>query len=688
LQVVRREIVDLIPNVANLRKHTEESIVAVKASLLLWGQQKPIVIDANNVVRCGNGTLEAAKRLGWKELDCLVTSLSGAALIAYSIADNRTAELSAWSEEVGPVLEGLRAELPDLPLADLSFDALATELPPPVATESPSEVPSGPLGRGSELQAQWGTALGQLWLLGPHRLLCGDACLAGDVGRLLEGKEPFLMVTDPPYGVEYDPEWRDEALGGEPGGRCTREVANDGQFDWKAAFKLFPGNVMYVWHSGFHVAQVQQCIEEASFAVRAHIVWVKNHFPIGRGHYHWAHESCQPAGTMVMVPNGPRDNTGLKPIEELRDGDRVVSWTNGVVKRRGAKVDVANRHYDGQLHEISAGRCKTRTTHCHHWSIRISPTPTWLVYLMRRGSRWRVGQVQSFNSRGFGPTIRLKDEKGDAVWILSTHSTLREAKIYEQAISVKYGIPTTHWEVDHLELANNRHRDYEGIDLIYRLVGPLESKALALLSDCGKYIDLPLATNDGVRGGKAFFSRKTPTVVRSCNLIPMLMEVPKPTDGPRPCEPNGAGREGMEWVPISGIVRLPFSGQVYSLRVHHDEHYIADGLITHNCWYAVREGKTANWRAGADQTTVWAIDRPHKDEYGHSTQKPLECMFRPIRNHDSELVYDPFVGSGTTFLAAEQLKRVCFGMDIDPVAVAIALERWKETTGIVPQRLS
>jgi len=124
LTVERMAIAELSLDPANLRTHPEANILAIVASLRRWGQQKPIVIDSRRVVRCGNGTLEAARRLGWTEIDCIVSDLAGAELTAFAIADNRTAELAEWSEELAGVLAAIAAELPDLDTEGLGFDTL------------------------------------------------------------------------------------------------------------------------------------------------------------------------------------------------------------------------------------------------------------------------------------------------------------------------------------------------------------------------------------------------------------------------------------------------------------------------------------------------------------------------------------------------------------------------------------
>jgi DNA modification methylase len=132
------------------------------------------------------------------------------------------------------------------------------------------------------------TQLGDLLILGEHRLLCGDSTKAEDVGRLLDGAVPFLMVTDPPYGVEYDPAWRHRS--GLNNSERVGKVSNDDRVDWTDAYRLFPGHVAYVWHAGRFAADLTLNLRDAGFEVRTQIIWRKSRFAIGRGHYHWQHE--------------------------------------------------------------------------------------------------------------------------------------------------------------------------------------------------------------------------------------------------------------------------------------------------------------------------------------------------------------------------------------------------------------
>ncbi|KKK77351.1 hypothetical protein LCGC14_2854480, partial [marine sediment metagenome] len=244
------------------------------------------------------------------------------------------------------------------------------------------------------------TKVGDLYRLGDHRLLCGDATNEKDVGHLLDGSRPHLMVTDPPYGVEYDSNWRAAPGSAGPNSEGSKRnhggahgaVTNDQNADWREAWALFPGDVVYVWHAGNKAGIVAESLEASGLEIRAQIIWAKNNIVIGRGHYHPKHEPC---------------------------------------------------------------------------------------------------------------------------------------------------------------------------------------------------------------------------------------------------------------------------------------------------WYAVRKGQKGHWSGSRKQSTVWNIDKPMKSETGHSTQKPVECMAKPMLNNSKkgDLVYDPFMGSGTSIVAAETTDRICYGMEIDPGYCDVAVSRWEKLTG-------
>src|SRR6202011_2428980 len=143
--------------------------------------------------------------------------------------------------------------------------------------------------------------LGDLWLRGPHRVLCADSTDENATSHLCGPTRPNLMATDPPYGVSYDPSWRIEVDGG--GRHAVGKVQNDDRVDWTAALRLFSGDVAYVWHAGVHAGEVAASLHSIGFEIRAQIIWSKQHFVMSRGSYHWQHEPC-----WYAVRKGKRSN--------------------------------------------------------------------------------------------------------------------------------------------------------------------------------------------------------------------------------------------------------------------------------------------------------------------------------------------------------------------------------------------
>jgi DNA modification methylase len=177
------------------------------------------------------------------------------------------------------------------------------------------------------------TRPGDLWLLGEHRLLCGDATDQEAVSAVLAAAKPSLMVTDPPYGVEYDPSWRHRA--GVNRSSRVGKVHNDERADWGAAWALYPGDIAYVWHGALHSTTVAESLEREGFGLRAQIIWAKERLVIGRGDYHWQHEPCWYAvrkkghwtgdrkqTTLWTIPSGGQDTDTehgtQKPVECMR----------------------------------------------------------------------------------------------------------------------------------------------------------------------------------------------------------------------------------------------------------------------------------------------------------------------------------------------------------------------------------
>ena len=273
---------DLIPYARNSRKHSNAQIDQIAASMREWGWTNPVLVDENNTILAGHGRVMAAQKLGIENCPVIIAAgWSDDKKRAYVIADNKISENSSWDEDL------LKIEIDDLGGFDVSLlgfsDKEITQLLQNAqSVDGEDDVP--------EISDRVASSMGQVWLMGNHKIMCGDSTNADDVRRLLSNVRPTLMVTDPPYGVEYDASWRNILNGSSD--IASGKVLNDEQADWSAAYRLFEGDVGYIWHSSSFQHVVYKGIIESGFEVRANIVWVKNKFAISRGHYHYQHEPC------------------------------------------------------------------------------------------------------------------------------------------------------------------------------------------------------------------------------------------------------------------------------------------------------------------------------------------------------------------------------------------------------------
>ena len=339
-------------------------------------EARPIVVNPDMIVLGGNMRLKACKAAGLTEAPVYVASWEESKAKEFIVKDN--VGFGEWDWDI------LANEWDAVELEEWGLDVWTPEEEPTEGLTDPDEVPEAP--------EEPKTKLGDLYILGDHRLLCGDSTKAEDVEKLMNGNSPELMVTDPPYGVNYDANWRNEAKrpDGTPyGASALGKVNNDDRSDWTQAYSLWSGKVAYVWHDGKASPLVGGNLKSCGLVLRNLIIWGKNQHAISRGNYHHKHEPC---------------------------------------------------------------------------------------------------------------------------------------------------------------------------------------------------------------------------------------------------------------------------------------------------WYAVRKGENSGWIGDRAQTTLWDIDKPRKSETGHSTQKPIECMETPLKNHEGD-VYDPFLGSGTTLIAAEKTGRKCYGMELDPKYCDVIVKRWEDFTG-------
>jgi DNA modification methylase len=299
----------------NANRGTKRGRGALAESIDRFGAGRSVLADRSGRIIAGNKTVEQAKALN---LPIRVVTTDGKELVVVqrrdldlqtdpkarelALADNRIAELDLeWDPEV---LRELRSQ--GIDTSNLWTDAEWNRLVTQVLEPDPA------LNRVVEPKAT-SIKRGDMFGLGSHRILCGDATHPPDVARLLGDDTPLLMVTDPPYGVNYDPAWRHRAY---PNQRnAVGRVVNDDQAAWPNAVKLFPGNVVYLWHAARFTAATAATLEQNGFGLRAQVIWVKQHFALSRGDYHWQHEPC-----WYAVRNGEKSNW---------QGDRTQStvWT-------------------------------------------------------------------------------------------------------------------------------------------------------------------------------------------------------------------------------------------------------------------------------------------------------------------------------------------------------------------------
>ena len=293
-KVERRDVASLVPYAKNARTHSAAQVAAIAASIREWGWTVPVLVDEAGGIIAGHGRILAAQKLGIAEVPVMVaTGWTEAQKRAYVIADNKLALNAGWDDEL------LKLELGDL--RDLDFDLSLTgfdddELAALTLAEDESgtdpivvpEPPRNPVSR-----------LGDLWLLGEHRLLCGDSTNVDDVRRLMNGERAVLFATDPPYLVDYDGSnhptrnkdwspsygvtWDDASQGAE---------LYDGFIRTAVAEAITEDAGWYCWHASRRQAMLEACWERAGAFVHQQIIWVKDRGVLTRSEYLWKHEPC------------------------------------------------------------------------------------------------------------------------------------------------------------------------------------------------------------------------------------------------------------------------------------------------------------------------------------------------------------------------------------------------------------
>ena len=342
------KIATLIPYPRNPRKN-DAAVERMVASIREFGFKIPILIQSDGTVIDGHLRIKAAQQVGMEEVPTILCDEWSAAQVkAFRLLANRSVNWAEWDDEL------VALEIADL--EDMGFDLSLTGFDGDEIEQFQLAGQDGWADEDAiaEPPAIAVTRAGDLWLLAGHRLLCGDATVSADVARLLGDVGPSLMVTDPPYGVAYNPAWRQQSW---RGARSTGTVPADDRVDWRQAWALFAGDIAYVWHAGNKADVVAASLEVCGFEIRTQIIWAKQHFVISRGHYHLQHEPCWYA---------------------VRKGHNA-HWTGD--RKQTTLWSIANRSaFGGSLDDTSTPHGTQKPVECMRRPILNHTTPGQAVY--------------------------------------------------------------------------------------------------------------------------------------------------------------------------------------------------------------------------------------------------------------------------------------------------------------------
>jgi len=332
MEILDVSIEKLIPYSRNPRKN-DRAVSRMMASIKEFGFKIPMLARhrGDEIEVCdGHLRLKAARKLKMTFVPVIFCDeWTEAQVKAFRILVNRSVNWATWDEALLVVELGELDNL-DFDLSLTGFDPFEIDefLFPPDAVKPPAE----PVPKLAERAV---TRLGDLWRCGLHRILNGDATAPAAVTTLFGEGKPCLLLTDPPYGVSYQPDWREKAGLGQQ--RQTGVVQNDDRANWTGAYGLATTcDVAYVWHAGVHAGEVAGGLEASGFRIRGQIIWRKQHFALGRGDYSWQHEPCWYAVRVGKSSNwcGDRKQSTVWDVPNLNPfgGSREPATGHGTQK--------------------------------------------------------------------------------------------------------------------------------------------------------------------------------------------------------------------------------------------------------------------------------------------------------------------------------------------------------------------
>lgn len=285
MQYYLADINDLIPYIRNARTHSESQIAQIAASIKEFGFLSPILIAEDNTILAGHGRLAAARKLGLKQVPCVKEShLTETQRRAYIIADNKLSLNAGWDEDI------LAIELSELQGADFDLDLLGFDESELASIfEDDKEVEDDDFDVEEELNKPCFSKAGDIWTLGRHRLICGDSTKEETYRILMEGKKANLVVTDPPYNVNYEGS----------AGKIKNDNMNTDKFynflldAFSNMEKVMADDAsIYVFHADTEGLNFRKAFNDAGFYLSGCCIWKKPSLVLGRSPYQWQHEPC------------------------------------------------------------------------------------------------------------------------------------------------------------------------------------------------------------------------------------------------------------------------------------------------------------------------------------------------------------------------------------------------------------
>lgn len=281
IKIIEKKVTDLVPYENNARIN-DGAVDAVANSIKEFGIKNPIIIDRDNVIVCGHTRIKACEKLGIEKVPCVVADdLTDEQIKAFRIADNSTAQIAEWD------LEKLQAELENIDMDMVQFGL--QEQIEEIEKEFEKEVQEDEVPEVDE-ENEPICKLGDIWQLGRHKLICGDSTEKATVERLMDGKKADMVLTDPPYNVNYE---------GSTGLKIQNDNMSSNDFNnfLTSAFErmyesLKEGGVFYIWYANMEGYNFISACNNAKLKIKQYLVWVKNSLCIGRSDYQWKHEPC------------------------------------------------------------------------------------------------------------------------------------------------------------------------------------------------------------------------------------------------------------------------------------------------------------------------------------------------------------------------------------------------------------